>query len=214
MIEDDISTALRQSDSVETSPKKGESTETLKQSEFLLDSEITKEKAKEYLHFDSWLGRILGDRYLIEAILGKGGFGIVFRARDTKLNRSVVVKVLLEKNWDNEGIIQRFQRESEALARLGSHSGVVGIFDVGETTEKIPFIVIEYVEGKSLRSLMSNRSKNSPFSTNEIRQLSFAQIEIIISQVAEALTFAHRKDIIHRDIKPENIMLQTDDSGY
>lgn len=214
MIEDDISTTPRQLDSIETLPKNEESTETLKPPGSHFDSEITKEEAKEYLHFGSWLGRTLGKRYLLETVLGKGGFGIVFRARDTKLNRSVVVKVLLEKNWDNEGIIQRFQRESEALARLGSHSGVVGIFDVGETTEKIPFIVIEYVEGKSLRSLMSSPLKNSPFSTNEIKQLSYSQTEEIISQVAEVLAFAHRKGIIHRDIKPENIMLQTDDSGY
>lgn len=98
------------------------------------------------------------------------------------------------------------------MARLGSHSGVVGIFDVGETTEEIPFIVIEYVEGEPLRSLMSNSSKNSPFSTNEIGQLSFTQTAEIISQTAEALAFAHREKIIHRDIKPENIMLQTDDA--
>lgn len=213
MIKDDFSTTPHQSDSVETLPRSDQSTETLKSPELYVDSELTEEKAKEHLHFEAWLGRKLSDRYLLEMILGEGGFGIVFRAKDTKLNRPIVVKVLLKKNWDNEDVIRRFQRESEALARLGSHSGVVGIFDFGETTEKIPFLVIEYVEGKSLRSLMNNQSKNSPFSTNEIKQFSFIQTAEIISQVAEVLAFAHRRGIIHRDIKPENIMLQTDDLG-
>lgn len=90
MIEDDVTTVPRQSDSAETLPKDKDSAET---SDF---GKTTNEKAGE--QFKSWIGRTLNERYLLKSILGRGGFGIVFRALDTKLNRAVVVKILLEKN--------------------------------------------------------------------------------------------------------------------
>jgi serine/threonine protein kinase len=142
------------------------------------------------------IGLTLHDRFFIESELGSGGVGVVYLARDRKLHdRQVVVKVLLEKSVRNERIVQKFQQEMEALARV-SHPGIVGIYDVGELPDGKPFIVMEYVDGVNLRSAMPPEG------------MAFERAANIIKQIGSALAAAHEKGILHRDLKPENIMLK------
>src|SRR5437588_13078353 len=98
------------------------------------------------------VGQLLDDRYQIEKELGQGGVGVVYLARDRKLHdKRVVVKVLLDKSLQNEWVIQKFQQEKEALARV-DHPGVVGILDTGELPDGKPYIVMQFIDGVTMRS--------------------------------------------------------------
>lgn len=142
------------------------------------------------------IGFALADRYLIERKLGQGGFGAVYLAADQKMvSRKVVVKILHARETQNEWSVKKFQQEIEALSRL-NHPGIVGIFDTGETIEGSPYIVMQFVDGSSLRSLITPEG------------MPFWRAASIISQMGRALSAAHQGGILHRDLKPENVMLQ------
>jgi serine/threonine protein kinase len=126
-------------------------------------------------------------------LLGKGGMGAVYKARQTKLDRLVALKVLPGETGRDPTFAERFLREARALARL-NHPGIVAVHDFGEA-DGLLYFVMEYVEGANLRQIM--RSGN----------LAADQSLAIVAQVCEALQFAHNENIIHRDIKPENILL-------
>jgi serine/threonine protein kinase len=148
-------------------------------------------------------GALLKDRYLIEGELGRGGIGVVYLARDTQLmNRRVVIKVLLEESGNalhNPWFKKKFEQEIEALIRL-DHPGIVGVLDVGTMPDGKEFFVMQFVEGSSLRKLVSG-------------QMDFAQVARIVRQIGQALTSAHDKGIVHRDLKPENIMVSQSSDG-
>ena len=136
-------------------------------------------------------------RYEILEELGRGGMGVVYRARDPHINRIVAIKsvplVGLPPDVQNE-YRERFAREAEAAGRL-SHPGIVTIFDVGEDSEtRSPYIVMEFVKGQSLESA----------------QLSAFDAVRVVQEIADALDTAHSQGIVHRDLKPSNILL-TDD---
>jgi serine/threonine protein kinase len=142
-------------------------------------------------------GQVLDERYVIERELGHGGVGVVYLAQDRKLHdKRVVIKVLLDKSLDNAWVVQKFQQEKEALSRV-DHPGVVGILDTGELPDGKPYIVMQYVDGVTLRSQI----KSEGIALNRAAE--------IIRQIGRALAAAHNKGIFHRDLKPENIMLQT-----
>lgn len=142
------------------------------------------------------IGSTLNNRYLIERELKRGGFGIVYIARDLQLHsRPVVIKVLLEASYHNEYVVQKFHQEVEALSRI-DHPGVVGIIDSGELADAKPFIVMQYVDGLTLRSVIKPEG------------IALERCAEIIRQMGRALTAAHEKGIFHRDLKPENVMLQ------
>ncbi len=144
----------------------------------------------------SLVGITLNRRYLVEKELKRGGFGIVYLARDNQLHsRPVVVKVLLEDAYQSEYVVQKFRQEIEALSRL-DHPGVVGIIDSGELADGKPFIVMQYVDGVTLRSVMTPEGMDLERSAD------------LIKQMGRALTAAHEKGIFHRDLKPDNVMLQ------
>ena len=150
---------------------------------------------------DSLVGQTLDGRYLIEGELGHGGVGIVYRALDQKLHgKRVVVKILLDKSLDNSWIVQKFQQEKEALARV-DHPGVVGILDTGELPDGQPYLVMQFIDGVTLRSQI--KSEGMPLD----------RAAEIIKQIGRALAIAHDKGIFHRDLKPENIMLQSFTGG-
>jgi serine/threonine protein kinase len=148
------------------------------------------------------VGMMVGSRYYIEQELGRGGFGVVYLARDKPelMSRRVVVKVLLEDSLKDKWVVQKFHQEIEALARLDD-PGVVGIFDAGSLPDGAPYLVMQFVDGVSLRS--------------EIKPggMDFQRAANIIRQVGRTLAEAHDKGIIHRDLKPENIMLRSVASG-
>ncbi len=145
-------------------------------------------------------GVTLDGRYLIERELERGGIGAVFLARDQKLHGApVVVKVLQEKLHESEQrawFEKKFRQEVQALARI-DHPGVVRALDVGELPDGRSYLVMQYVHGVPLRSLISPHG------------MQLERAGKLIHQIAQALTAAHEHGVIHRDLKPENILLQT-----
>lgn len=147
-------------------------------------------------------GQLIKNRYALQKELGKGGMGVVYLAHDTQLhNRPVVIKVLRDATAE-DWLTKKFRQEIEALVRI-EHPGVVGIFDAGEMPNGQLFVVMQFVEGVNLRSVLS--SPETP--------LTFAETARIIDQIGRALTAAHDKGVLHCDLKPENIMLQRPQPG-
>ena len=147
---------------------------------------------------DPLLGKILDDRFRIDRELGHGGIGRVYLASDLKLHdKPVVVKVLLEKSQSHLWFVQKFQQEKEALARV-DHPGVVGIVDAGELEDGDAYIVMQFVDGISLRAAIKAQPEG----------LDLERVAAIVRQAGSALHAVHQKKIFHRDLKPENIMLQ------
>ncbi len=138
-------------------------------------------------------GAVLGQRYEILEILGEGGMGAVYKARDLELNRMVALKVIRPELAGSQAIIDRFKQEL-LLATQVTHKNVIRIYDLSEA-EGMKFITMEYVEGEDLRGLMQQKKKLAPEEAVEI-----------MLQVCRALEAAHSVGIIHRDLKPQNIM--------
>ena len=137
--------------------------------------------------------------YHLLGIIGRGGMGVVFLARDRRLGRKVAIKLLPRAFIENAGLRKRFEREAQIAASI-SHPNIAHIYETGEF-ESQPFLAMEYVEGKTLRELLSVEKKLSATSAVEIA-----------AQIVSALAAAHRAGITHRDIKPENVMMHPD--GY
>ena len=140
----------------------------------------------------SLLGRKLGP-YQIQVLLGSGGMGDVYRARDTRLNRIVAIKVLPRHLLERSDLRQRFEREARAIASL-DHPHICALYDIGHegTTD---FLVMQYLDGETL----SQRLRKGPLPTAEVMRYAI--------EIAGALEQAHRKGVVHRDLKPGNIML-------
>jgi len=134
--------------------------------------------------------------YVVEEMLGKGGMGIVYRARDTRLNRSVALKVLPPELIRDEDRRRRFLQEAKAASAV-NHPAIAQIYDIEESGD-MTFIVMEYVDGSTLHDMVARRELDLP-----------AAVEVGI-QVGDALARAHEAGIVHRDIKPENIMVTRD----
>src|SRR5215471_888155 len=142
------------------------------------------------------VGSKIRDRYCIEKELGRGGMGVVYLARDKALSdRRVVIKVLRDKPGRDEWLRTKFAQECAALAKV-SHPGIVSVFDTGGLPDGRPFIVMQYVDGVTLR-----REIHAP-------PMAFDRIAKILLQLGSALAAAHAQGICHRDIKPENIMVE------
>ena len=140
-------------------------------------------------------GQKINDRYEIEGLIGEGGMANVYLASDTILDRKVAVKVLRGDLAGDEKFVRRFQREALAASSL-SHPNIVEIYDVGEDDGNF-YIVMEYIEGKTLKQLIKKRGV-----------LSIPETIDIMLQLLDALQVAHDSYIIHRDIKPQNIMIK------
>src|SRR2546425_85547 len=125
--------------------------------------------------------------------LGRGGMGVVYKARQPKLNRFVALKLLAPEKGADPKFSERFLREAQALARL-SHQNIVTVYDFGET-DGLYFLLMEFVDGLSLRQLLQQK-KIEP-----------EQALAIVPKICEALQFAHEQGVVHRDIKPENVLL-------
>src|ERR1041385_7821692 len=141
------------------------------------------------------LKEALGDEYTIEGEIGRGGMGVVYRARDERLHRRVAVKVLPPELAFQKEIRERFTREAQTAARL-SHPHIVPIHDVGEGAGVVYFIM-GLVEGESLGARLKRRG-----------QLPADEVRRIMKETADALSAAHAVSVIHRDIKPDNILLE------
>src|SRR5580692_7554433 len=138
-------------------------------------------------------GHLLAQRYEILSLLGEGGMGAVYKARDVELGRMVALKVIRPDLARNRAILDRFKQEL-ILATQVTDRNVVRIYDLGEA-EGIKFITMEYVEGEDLAHVLHQRTKLSP-----------KEAVALIEQVCRALAAAHNVGVIHRDLKPQNIM--------
>jgi TPR repeat protein/tRNA A-37 threonylcarbamoyl transferase component Bud32 len=125
--------------------------------------------------------------------LGRGGMGVVYKARQPRLNRFVALKILAREKEKDPRFAERFTREAQALARL-NHPNIVTVYDFGETNG-LYYLLMEYVDGMSLRQLLQSR------------KLASEEALVIVPFICEALQYAHQQGIVHRDIKPENILL-------
>lgn len=145
--------------------------------------------------------RMLAGRYSIDELLGQGGMSTVYRGTDVKLGRQVAIKIMRANLADDEQFRSRFRQEAQSASRL-AHPSVVRVLDAGDDLiqsaagpQRLPFIVMEYVDGQNLREITSEQ------------QLTTAEACRVVDSVLTALEYSHRAGIVHRDIKPANIMI-------
>ena len=142
-------------------------------------------------------GALLGP-YRVDAEIGAGGMGQVFRATDTRLGRAVAIKVLPEHRWSDPQLRHRFEREARALSSL-SHPNLCSLYDIGELAQSggsIPYLVMEFLEGETLRDRIDNGGR-----------IGMRKALMWAAQIAHGLAAAHQKGVIHRDLKPENVFI-------
>ncbi|HYN65265.1 MAG TPA: Stk1 family PASTA domain-containing Ser/Thr kinase [Ornithinibacter sp.] len=152
--------------------------------------------------------KLLGGRYEVGELLGRGGMAEVHRGHDSRLGRQVAIKMLRSELARDNTFLARFRREAQSAAGL-NHASIVAVYDHGEDllTEtggahvKVPYIVMEFVDGKTLRQVLTERGNLPP--TEALR---------ITEGVLDALAYSHRNGIVHRDIKPANVMIAADGS--
>jgi serine/threonine protein kinase len=141
------------------------------------------------------LGRTVAGKYVVEAVIGRGAAGMVFRARQIAVDRVVALKVLHKDLAHDEQFIRRFQREALAASRL-DHPNSIRVLDFGHDDDGSPYLAMEYVEGRTLQEVID---QDGP--------LPDARVVDIVSQVLAALGVAHQMGVIHRDLKPDNIIV-------
>ncbi|MDR1447938.1 MAG: Stk1 family PASTA domain-containing Ser/Thr kinase [Candidatus Ancillula sp.] len=147
--------------------------------------------------------KVLAERYEIGELIGQGGMADVYIGKDVRLGRKVAIKILKPNLAGDPVFLARFRREAQAAASL-NNSNIVAVYDTGEETETsetgqlvhIPYIVMEYVEGRTVREILAQEGK-----------LSLSDAVDIVSGVLSALEYSHKFGVIHRDIKPANIMI-------
>lgn len=166
--------------------------------EFPVESleELSEEASSDANWMDDLIGQTFGGRYLIEEELARGGMGVVFRARQTNLNRPIVVKVISKFFVDGPEDVERFAQEALGLSAL-QHPNIVTVHDYG-TESGLSYIAMEYLEGDSLQDRLERRGT-----------LTMEEFARIAPQILKAIAAAHAAGIIHRDIKPANVMLTT-----
>ena len=147
-----------------------------------------------YAHAVAQVVERLGERYEVEELIGAGGMGEVFRARDLRLERTVAVKRPSASFTGSSR--ERFRREAQSAARL-NHPHVVTVYDWGDEGAEA-YLVMEYVEGRSLRAMLQEQGPLAP-----------ADVARVGAQIADALAHAHAMGVIHRDVKPSNVLLTT-----
>ena len=148
-------------------------------------------------NYEKYIGHVFDNRYRIDALIGIGGMAVVYKAVDLLMRRIVAVKILRDDIAADDASVQRFINESKAVAML-SHPNIVNIYDVS-VRDNVKYIVMEYIEGITLKNYMTRREV-----------LSFKETVGYSMQILRALEHAHRKGIVHREIKPQNIMLLRD----
>jgi serine/threonine protein kinase len=144
---------------------------------------------------DPMIGSVLGDRYEVVAFLGSGGMSVVYKGRHRLMNKMVAIKMLHSKLLGDTLTMKRFQQEAEGTSRLG-HNNVVTVHDFGVTDSQQPYLVMDFVAGKTIAQILD--------------QNGFIPVERslnIFVQICQGLNHAHKHGIIHRDLKPSNIML-------
>jgi serine/threonine-protein kinase len=141
------------------------------------------------------IGTVLTDRYEILELIGEGGMGVVYKAKHVLMNRIVAIKMLLEDYAAKPEAMKRFEQEIKAVSSL-NHPNILGVYDYGTSEKGQPFLVTEFLQGKSLEAFLNEKGK-----------LSLEQAVPIFIQTCTGLAHAHQKGVVHRDLKPSNLML-------
>lgn len=149
----------------------------------------------------SLLGNVLDGQYQMETILGKGGMGAVYRARHILLGDRVAIKLLPPEMRSNTEWLRRFQREGQAARRF-RHPNAVTVYDLRTSSDGTIYLVMEYVEGKTLDAELKSRGRFSP-----------AEALAVLDPIMSVLNAAHAMGVVHRDLKPENIMIGRPSTG-
>ena len=148
---------------------------------------------------DALLGRVIGGRYPLVGLLGKGGMGAVYRAVQEPLGRAVAIKLIRTSqagSGDESMLRRRFMREAQAVAAL-AHPSIVSLYDYGEEEGGLVYMVMEMVEGPSLKEVLKKEGR-----------LTTSRMVTILDQILAGLHHAHQAGVVHRDLKPANVMLQ------
>ena len=140
---------------------------------------------------------ILAPHYEVDSEIGRGGMGIVYCAKDNRLKRNVAIKLLPPELAFRTDIRSRFLREAETAAQL-SHPNIVPIYNV-EERDNLVFFIMAFIAGDNLATKLQ---KEGPTEPGEVRK--------ILREVADALAYAHKRNVVHRDIKPDNILIDSD----
>jgi hypothetical protein len=139
--------------------------------------------------------RVVDNKYRIEQLLGRGGMGSVYRARDVRLDRDVALKLVRVDLLGHAEARRRFRREAQIVARL-QHPAIVAIFDYGTLTDGGAYLVMELVRGEDLRRLLTREAR-----------LPRERVQRLMSAICDAIESAHREGVLHRDLKPENVLM-------
>ena len=153
---------------------------------------------------DPFIGTVLNNTYQIQEVVGRGGMGVVYKARDILMERTVAIKMLHAHLVQDQASIQRFQQEARAASAI-NHPNVITAYDFGISESGQPYLIMDFLQGKSLSATIE-----------ESRGLEFARAVHILAQTCDALHVAHTKGVIHRDLKPSNIMVvqNRDDADF
>jgi serine/threonine protein kinase len=150
---------------------------------------------------DPLLGETLAEKYLVEQLIKRGGMGSVYRGKHVMMDKTVAIKVLRPSLAGDDVVVARFSREAKAASRI-SHPHAVSVTDFGEAESGVVFLVMEYLDGRTLKDLIRSEGPMTLERTVEI-----------IRQVSGALDAAHQQGVIHRDLKSDNIMLSQTNGG-
>jgi serine/threonine protein kinase, bacterial len=145
-------------------------------------------------HSDALVGAVLDGRYRVDTVIATGGTSTVYRGLDVRLDRPVALKVMDKRYAGDQDFLIRFQREARAVARLKEHA-LVAVYDQGFDNGH-PFLVMELIEGGTLRELLQERGPMPPHA-----------VAAVLSPVLSGLAVAHRAGLVHRDVKPENVLI-------
>jgi serine/threonine protein kinase len=148
------------------------------------------------------IGQTLNRQYKVTRKLGEGGFGSVYEAEEARFKRKVALKTIHPQLLQDPTSLERFRREGLAASRL-DHPAAVKVFNLLETDDGLVFMVMEYIEGKTLSDTIKERGV-----------FSLAEAQLLLQPICEALEEAHQKGIVHRDLKPKNIMLTPTAGGF
>jgi serine/threonine protein kinase len=143
------------------------------------------------------VGTRLGDRYEIVSVIGRGGMGVVYKARQEQMDKLMAIKMLHSHMVSDSEAVKRFYREAKTVSQV-KHHHIVTLYDFGMSSQGQPFLVMDYLQGVSLKDELKH---NGP--------LSFERADRIFGQIVDGLAAAHSLDVVHRDLKPENIVLSS-----
>src|SRR5262249_53904660 len=144
---------------------------------------------------DPLIRQTLADKYLIEQLIKRGGMGAVYRGRHVLMDKTVAIKVLRPSLAVDEVVVARFSREARAASRI-SHPHAVSVTDFGEAENGVVFLVMEYLDGRTLKEIIRSEGP-----------LPVTRVVDIVRQVTGALDAAHAQGVVHRDLKSDNVML-------